>query len=80
MDNNKSFYTMPSGDLFTLVALLIFAIITFICLNSTVTIWGMAIFGWLMGFFMFLAPVISLASIKLNDKKDQQNCDNSIKY
>lgn len=60
MSGEKQIFDMSPGDRFTLFALIIYAAITFFFVQSSATISKMAVFGWLMGAFMFITPVISL--------------------
>lgn len=60
MSEEKQFFEMSLGDRITLFALLAYATITFFFVQLDATISGMSVFGWLMGGFMFFAPVISL--------------------
>ncbi|MDI6706919.1 MAG: hypothetical protein QME73_11780 [Bacillota bacterium] len=69
MVKEKQFFEMSSGDKFTLVALLVYAVITFFFVQSGATISKMAVFGWLMGVFMFIAPIISLICMNLDYAK-----------
>lgn len=78
MSNNKSLYTMPKGDLYTLICLLLYTIITFVSLSTKATFSGVAVFGWLMGLFMFAAPIFGLVCMKFDEYDQQQNKTSNI--
>lgn len=79
MSEEKQFFEMSPGDKFTLFALIVYAAITFFFVQSSATISKMAVFGWLMGAFMFIAPVVCLISMNLEyareDKKNKKQAN-----
>ena len=54
------FFSMPSGDRWFLLTIIIFSIIAFLPWTQRVHIAGMALFGWLMAALMILSPAIAL--------------------
>jgi len=64
MADNRQFFKMQSGDKYTLIIIILYTIITFLFVSSSATFFKMAIFGWLMGLFMFIAPIVSLIFMK----------------
>lgn len=54
------FYPMKRGDLFYIIAILAFAIISFLPWTRGIYIFGMALFGWLMVILMVGSPAIVL--------------------
>ena len=77
-DNMKSsYFKMSSQDKFTLVFLLLYAVISFLFLKSQIKISGMVLFGWLMGALMFLAPIVGI--INLNSEYREKNLKNENK-
>lgn len=54
------FFSMPSGDRWFLLTIIIFAIIAFLPWMQEIQMSGMALFGWLMAALMILSPAIAL--------------------
>ena len=56
----SNFFSMPRGDRWFLLTIIIFSIISFLPLTQQVHVAGMALFGWLMAALMILSPTIAL--------------------
>ena len=56
----SNFYPMKRGDLLYIIAILAFAIISFLPWTRGIYIFGMALFGWLMVILMVGSPAIVL--------------------
>ena len=56
----SNFFPLPRGDRWYIVALLVFAAVSFLPWSHTIDVAGMALFGWLMAGLMVLAPVVAL--------------------
>lgn len=71
MDNGSQFFSLRGSDKLALVLLVLYAVATFTFINSDVKIAGVALFGWLMGLMMFLAPIISLVAMATEKTKSE---------
>ena len=71
MDNGSQFFNLRGSDKLALVLLLLYVVVTFTVINSNEKIAGVAIFGWLMGLMMFLAPIISLVAMATEKTKPE---------
>jgi len=56
----ESWFKMQKSDFYCLIVLVILCIISFVPFNSDAKIFGIAIFGWLQGILMFVAPTITI--------------------
>ncbi len=56
----SNFYPMKRGDLLYIIAILAFAIVSFLPWTRGIYIFGMALFGWLMVILMIGSPAIVL--------------------
>lgn len=54
------FFAMPHSDRWYLLAILIFAFVSFLPWSRHVHFAGMALFGWLMAALMVFSPAIAL--------------------
>lgn len=63
MENGSQFFSLRGSDKLALVLLLLYTVFTFSLIQSDIKFAGVAIFGWLMGLMMFLAPIISLVAM-----------------
>ena len=57
--STTSFFRLERGDGVFLTSLIVFSIIIFLPPWRRIHIAGMALFGWLMAFLMFAAPLIA---------------------
>jgi hypothetical protein len=69
VSGNNQFFKMLPGDFFTLICLLGYAVFAFLFVTSSATISKMAVFGWIMGAFMFIAPIVSILSMNMDYAK-----------
>ena len=60
MSKEKQFFEMPAEDKITLIVIIVYAVVAFFFIKSDITIAGMAVIGWIMGLFMFVAPAVSI--------------------
>jgi hypothetical protein len=70
----SSFYHLPRGDRWFLIAILVFAFVSFLPWSRHVQIAGMALFGWLMAALMVFSPAIALVRLwreRSRSDKDQ---------
>jgi hypothetical protein len=65
----RQFFGMPLGDKIALIIILIYSVLTFFFVNSTIKISGVSIFGWLIGLLMFLAPIVHLLGMQFDEQK-----------
>ena len=56
----SSFFHLPHGDRWYLIAVLVFALVAFLPWSRHVYVAGMALFGWLMAALMIFSPAIAL--------------------
>lgn len=56
----SNFFSMPSGDRWFLLTIIIFSVISFLPGMQEIQISGMALFGWMMAALMILSPAIAL--------------------
>jgi hypothetical protein len=64
MNKESQFFKLPNSDKLALSLIILYVVGTFLLINSSEKIAGIAIFGWLMGLLMFLAPIISLIAMQ----------------
>ena len=57
------FYPMSSGDRWYLLAVIAFAVISFLPWSWQIEVAGMALFGWLMAALMVFSPAIALVRL-----------------
>ena len=62
----KQFFEMPLGDKIALIFILVYSALTFFFVNSPIKIFGVSIFGWLIGWLMFLAPIVHLICMRFD--------------
>ncbi len=67
------FFTMPAGDRRYLLAILIFAFISFLPWTKNIYFAGMALFGWLMAALMVFSPTIALIYLLREQKRRRQS-------
>jgi len=63
------FFAMPSGDRRYLLAILLFAFISFLPWTKHIHFAGMALFGWLMAALMIFSPAIALFYLLREQKR-----------
>jgi hypothetical protein len=68
MENGSQFIKMSGADKLALVVIILYVLVTFSFIRSDVKIAGVALFGWLMGLLMFIAPIISLIAMRIDKK------------
>jgi len=56
----KSFFPMPGDEARSLLALVVFAVVSFLPMWRTIEVAGMALFGWFMVALMVLSPALAL--------------------
>ncbi len=56
----SNFFPLPRGDRWYLLAVLVFAFVTFLPWSRHIQVAGMALFGWLMAALMVFSPAIAL--------------------
>lgn len=71
MENGSQFFSLRGSDKLALVLLLLYTVVTFFLIQSDMKIAGVAIFGWLMGLMMFVAPIISLVAMATEKQTKQ---------
>ena len=67
----SNFFPMPRGDRWYILAILFFAVVSFLPWSHSIQVGGMALFGWLMAVLMVVAPVIAL--LRLRERPRPQN-------
>ena len=67
-----SFFPMPAGDRWYLLAVLIFALVSFLPWTRHIQLAGMALFGWLMAALMVFSPAIALIRLLLHSRRSQE--------
>jgi phosphoglycerol transferase MdoB-like AlkP superfamily enzyme len=56
----SNFYPMKRGDVIYIVSLLVLSILSFLPWSRRITLFGMALFGWLMVALMVVSPAVVL--------------------
>jgi hypothetical protein len=56
----SQFFSMPRGDRWYLIVIIVFSFISFLPWTQDIHVAGMALFGWLMAALMILSPAIAL--------------------
>lgn len=56
----SNFYPMKRGDVIYIVFVLVFSILSFLPWSRRISLFGMALFGWLMVALMVISPAIVL--------------------
>ncbi|UCF81750.1 MAG: hypothetical protein JSV08_04885 [Acidobacteriota bacterium] len=69
----SGFFAMPRGELVFLVALVAASTLGFLTMKSSVTLAGMALFGWWMAALMFLGPLAALILLWLGPGKRKED-------
>ena len=69
--SKMDFYPLPRGDRWYILALLVFAVVSFLPWTHTVEVAGMALFGWLMAALMVVAPAVAL--LRLRTRKSRKH-------
>ena len=67
----SNFFPMPRGDRWYILAILLFAVVSFLPWSHSIQVAGMALFGWLMAALMVVAPVVAL--LRLRERPRSQN-------
>ena len=67
----SNFFPMPRGDRWYILAILLFAVVSFLPWSHSIQVAGMALFGWLMAALMVVAPVVAL--LRLRERPRTQN-------
>ncbi len=67
----SNFFPMPRGDRWYILAILLFAVVSFLPWSHSIQVAGMALFGWLMAALMVVAPVVAL--LRLRERPRPQN-------
>ena len=67
----SNFFPMPRGDRWYILAILLFAVVSFLPWSHRIQVAGMALFGWLMAALMVVAPVVAL--LRLRERPRPQN-------
>ena len=70
-ERESNFFPMPRGDRWYILAILVFAVVSFLPWSHSIEVAGMALFGWLMAALMVVAPVVAL--LRLRDRSRPQN-------
>ena len=70
-EHKSSFFPMPRGDRWYILAILLFAVVSFLPWSHSIQVAGMALFGWLMAILMVVAPVVAL--LRLRERPRPQN-------
>ena len=60
----SNFFPMPRGDRWYILAILVFALVSFLPWSHSIEVAGMALFGWLMAALMVVAPVVALLRLR----------------
>ena len=70
-ERTSNFFPMPRGDRWYILAILGFAVLSFLPWSHAIEVAGMALFGWLMAALMVVAPVVAL--LRIREGADPQN-------
>ena len=65
----SDFYPMKRGDFWYLIAIIVFALISFLPWSRRIIISGMALFGWMMAALMIISPTLVLVRVILEKRK-----------
>jgi len=65
----SDFYQMKRSDFWFLIAILIFAFISFLPWSRRIIISGMALFGWMMVALMVISPTFVLVRLFIERRK-----------
>lgn len=71
----RSFFPMSRGDLVYVVAVLAFAVVSFLPWSRDVEIGGLALLGWLMAALMIFSPVAALLRIAAEGSRNRERED-----
>lgn len=66
---SRGFFPMPRRDALIILLFIILAVVFFMPWTRQITINGVVLFGWLMGLFMFFAPLVTLISLYTEPQK-----------
>lgn len=66
MSTQSNWFQMSKGDRFALIAILALIVLGFLLFRVPSSVLGMSVFGWFMGLMMFIAPLLSLAGMRMD--------------
>ena len=73
----SNFFPLPRGDRWYVLAVLLFAVVSFLPWSHTVKVAGMALFGWLMAGLMVFAPAVALLRLRARAPRESRQDDAS---
>jgi len=68
---DRGFFKMETKYAVSLVIYLVVVVLIFMPWTTQIKVSGMVLQGWLMGFFMFFAPILSLLNL-LTDRPESE--------
>ena len=71
----SNFFPLPRGDRWYMLAVLLFAVVSFLPWSHRVEVGGMALFGWMMAGLMVLAPAVALLRLRVRAPRTPRQDD-----
>ena len=66
----SNFFSMSRGDFVFIVALLVFAFVSFLPWSRDISWAGMAMLGWMMAALMIFSPAVALFRLLVEEKPE----------